>query len=84
MIILKTESQLKSFIHRHSCKPIDDDDKQFYWDDHFSMHWYRIIVDGKKVIKHHFRTEQWGNESYEHFEVVALYLPRGKSQGSQP
>jgi hypothetical protein len=32
MIILKTESQLKSFIHRHSCKSIDDDDRQFYWE----------------------------------------------------
>lgn len=80
--ILKTESQLKSFIKRHTIVHNDD----FDWDDCFSVEDNDIFLDGKKVVER-FRTfENWGADCHEIKRVIALYLPRktGSSQGSQP
>ena len=80
--ILKTESQLKSFIRRHTIVHNED----FDWDDCFTLEDNDIFLDGKKVVER-FRTfENWGADCHEIKRVIALYLPRktGSSQGSQP
>ena len=82
MVILKTESQLKSFIRRRTM--VDDED--FDWDDREVFAVNRIFVDGKKVIEDQTVFKNWGGSCHEFKRVIAIYLPRktGSSQGSQP
>lgn len=82
MVILKTESQLKSFIHRHTMV-VDED---FDWDDRFVFANNNIFLDGKKVVEEQIVYSDWGANCHEFKRVIAIYLPRkkGSSQGSQP
>lgn len=83
MPILKTESQLKSFINRRTIK---NDDEDFDWDDREVFAVNRIFVDGKKVIEDQMVYKNYGGSCHEFKRVIAIYLPRkkGSSQGSQP
>lgn len=80
--ILKTESQLKSFIMRHTIVHNED----FDWDDCFSVEDNDIFLDGKKVVERLRTFENWGASCHVFTKVIAIYLPRktGSSQGSQP
>ena len=82
--ILKTESQLKSFISRHTIAPPDSTD--FYWDDYHTLEENEIFLDGKKVVERVTTHTEWGSNATQFVRVIALYLPRkiGSSQGSQP
>lgn len=82
MIILKTTSQLKSFMHRMRDTSLKDEN--FDWDDRYSFTYHHIILDGKKVVKIEHNVFGYGAYHDTHPKVIALYLPRGKSQGSQP
>lgn len=82
MVILKTESQLKSFIRRRTM--VDDED--FDWDDRFVHAVNRFFLDGKKLVEEQTVYKNYGSSCHEFKRVVAIYLPRkkGGSQGSQP
>lgn len=80
--ILKTESQLKSFIYRRTIV----DDEEFDWDDRETFAQNKIFLDGKKVVEDQTVYENYGGSCRNFKRVIALYLPRktGSSQGSQP
>jgi len=61
--IIKTESQLKSFIHRHTIENNDVSNN--------------IFLDGKKVIEQQKVFTNW-ERFYEFKRVIAIYLPRKK------
>ena len=80
--ILRTESQLKSFIHRKTIKvTLEEYDT---WAETDTSN--KIFLDGKKVVEKIWYSENWGGNVIEYTKVIGLYLPRktGSSQGSQP
>lgn len=90
MIILKTESQLKSFIKRTE-KDIAEmyqntlsGHGEFDWDDHEILSIDVIVIEGKKIIRQSHVSISYGTYEKIYNRVIALYLPRGKGQGSQP
>lgn len=74
MVILKTESQLKSFMIR-----MDDSDRYYPgwdWDDCYSFYRCTIFLDGRKVVKSSTLHENYGLEETSWKEVIAIYAPR--------
>lgn len=74
MVILKTEAQLKSFMHR-----MDDSDPQpegWDWDDCSSHYTCSVFLNGRKVVKCSTYHEDYGSSEYTVCKVIALYIPR--------
>lgn len=73
MVILKTESQLKSFMHRKS-SIITHEEPDF---DNYGPHSnYNVFLNGKKVIASTTVYIDYGLHSHTTYEVIAIYNPR--------
>lgn len=80
--ILKTEAQLRSFIHRKTIKvTLEEYDT---WAESDTSN--KIFLDGKKVVEKIWYSENWGSNVTEYVRVIALYLPRktGAARGRNP
>ena len=74
MVILKTKSQLKSFMRR-----MDDSEPQpegWDWDDAYHHYVCYIFLSGKKVVKRSINYADYGACEHITHEVIALYIPR--------
>jgi len=71
MVILKTESQLKSFMTRKSTNNPDVEYGLLGND-------YSVFLSGKKIIRCITTFVEYGHYSSTECEVIALYIPRVK------
>lgn len=74
MVILRTESQLKSFMHR-----MNDSDPQpegWDWDDCANHYVCSVFLNGKKVVKCSTDYFDYGSSQYTTCKVIALYIPK--------
>ena len=74
MVVLRTESQLKSFMHR-----MNDSEPQpegWDWDDCYHHYFCTIFLDGKKVVKRSSNYADYGGSEHTTYKVIALYIPR--------
>ncbi len=75
MVILKTESQLKSFMTRKS--PNNQEDN---WgtDDCYSRYHCSVFLSGKKIVRCESTYGYGGYLDSAECKVIALYIPRVK------